>query len=252
MLIEDITNDRASKIMGKIDTLVLPVGTLEAHGPHCSVAADIIVPVKLAEEVEKLAGDRVYIAPVIPYGHTWHLKDRAGSHDVSAEALSNYVFEVLRGFLDWKIKYAVVINGHGGNDEALTLSAEKAASIGIKTVVLDWWSGAFLEALREVIPEPEGHGGEGETSLVWNVGEKYVDPSVIPKEDNVRGKPRTVAAFSNVFDPEFTKAAFPAAYTGRPSKASRETGRRLNERAAKLIVDVIDELRAGTLSKQQK
>ena len=146
MLIEEITSDRASKIIGKIDTLVLPVGTVEAHGPHCSVASDIIVPVRLAQEVEKLAGDRIYVAPIIPYGHTWHLKDFPGSHDISGEVLTEYVFQVLKGFLSWKIKYAIIINGHGGNDEALALAAEKAASLGIKTVVLDWWSGPFLGA----------------------------------------------------------------------------------------------------------
>ena len=130
MLIEEITSDRASKIIGKIDTLVLPVGTLEAHGPHCSVASDIIVPVKLAHEVEKLAGDRIYVAPIIPYGHTWHLKDFPGSHDVSGEVLSEYVYQVLRGFLPWKIKYVIIINGHGGNDEALGLAAEKLRRSG--------------------------------------------------------------------------------------------------------------------------
>jgi len=248
MLIEDITSDKASKIIGKIDTLVLPVGTVEAHGPHCSVASDIIVPVKLANEVEKLASDRIYVAPIIPYGHTWHLKDFPGSHDISGEVLSEYVFQVLRGFLPWKIKYAIIINGHGGNDEALALSAEKAASLGIKTVVLDWWSGPFLEALEQVVPDIGGHGGEGETSLVWNVGEKYVDASIIPKEDNLAPKMKTIAAFSNIYDPDFTKSLLPKAYLGRPSRASVEKGRLLNERAAKLIVELIDQFRADKLS----
>src|SRR5579864_7261280 len=201
MLVEDITSDKASKIIGKIDTLVLPVGTVEAHGPHCSVASDIIVPVKLVNEIERVAGDRIYVAPIIPYGHTWHLKDFPGSHDISGEVLSEYVFQVLKGFLPWKIKYAIIINGHGGNDESLALSAEKAASIGIKTVVLDWWSGPFLEALEQVVPDIDGHGGEGETSLVWNVGEKYVDASIIPKEDNLPSKMKTIATFSNTYDP---------------------------------------------------
>ena len=248
MLIEDITSDKASKIIGKIDTLVLTVGTVEAHGPHCSVASDIIVPVKLAQEVEKLASDRVYVAPVIPYGHTWHLKDSPGSHDISGEVLSEYVFQVLKGFLPWKIKYAIIINGHGGNDEALALAAEKAASLGMKTIVLDWWSGAFLEALKQVVPDSEGHGGEMETSFVWNVGEKYVAASIIPKEDNLPPKMKTIATFSNIYDPDFTKALFPNAYLGRPSRASAEKGRLLNQKAAQLIVELIDQLRSGKLA----
>jgi len=249
MLVEDITSDRASKLIGTIDTLILPVGTVEAHGPHCSVAADVIVPVRMAQEIEKLAGDRVLVAPIIPYGHTWHLKNFPGSHDIPGEILSEYVFYVLKGFHDtWKIKYAVVLNGHGGNDDALALAAEKAASLGLKTVVLDWWSGAFLEALNKVVPDLDGHGGEGETSLVWNVGEKYVDASIIPKEDHLRSGNATIASFSNIYDPDFTAKSMPRAYRGRPSRASMEKGRRLNEEGARLVVELVDKFRKGQLS----
>lgn len=249
MLVEDITSDKASRIIGKIDTLILPVGTVEAHGPHCSVAADIIVPVKMAEEVEKLAGDRVLVAPIIPYGHTWHLKDFPGSHDVSGEVLSEYVFQVLRGFqTSWKIKYAVILNGHGGNDEALALAGEKAASLGLKTVILDWWSGAFLDALNKVVPDFDGHGGEGETSLVWNVGDKYVDSSIIPKEDNLRQNNGTIAGFSNIYASGYVAVMMPRAYIGRPSRASAEKGRLLNEEGAKLVVELVDKLRSGKLA----
>jgi creatinine amidohydrolase len=248
MFIEDITSDKASKIIGKIDTLILPVGTVEAHGPHCSVASDIIVPVRMAAEIDKLAGDRVYIAPIIPYGHTWHLKDFPGSHDIPGAILTEYVFEVLKGFQSaWKVKYAIVLNGHGGNDNALALAAERAATIGLKTIVLDWWSGAFLEALNKVVPDLDGHGGEGETSLVWNVGEKYVDASIIPKEDHLRPEGTSIVEFSSVFDPDFTAVMLPNAYAGRPSRASREKGRRMNEESARVVVDLIDKFRAGKL-----
>jgi creatinine amidohydrolase len=249
MLVEDITSDKASKIIGKFDTLVLPVGTIEAHGPHCSVAADVIVPVKMAQEVEKLAGDRVLVAPVIPYGHTWHLKEFPGSHDVPGEVVSEYVFQVLMGFYrGWKVKYAVIINGHGGNDESVSLAAERAASNGLKTIMLDWWSGPFLKALEKVVPDLDGHGGEGETSLVWNCGDKYVDATIIPKEDNIRGENESIAAFSNIFDTRYASSMMPRAYVGRPSRASAEKGRKLNEEGARLVVELIDRVRAGKLS----
>ncbi len=252
MLIKRLTNSRASQLIGKIDTLLLPVGTIEAHGPHLSVAADVIVPELIALEVERLAGDRVFVAPAIPYGHTWHLKDFAGSHDVPHAVLSDYVYHVLKGFQPWKVKYAVILNGHGGNDGALRLAAERSADLGIKTVVLGWWEGQFLERLRGVIPEPEGHAGEGETSLVWNVGDEYLDPSIIPKEDHIfsYSKGKAAAGFVDTFDPAMTSVAFPGAYSGRPSRGTKETGRRLNQECARLVVDTIDALRAGRLLDQ--
>jgi len=246
MLIEDITSDKASKIIGKIDTLILPVGTVEAHGPHCSVASDIIVPVKMAQEIERLAGDRVLVAPIIPFGHTWHLKDFSGSLDIPGEIVSEYVFQVLKGFyFSWKIKYAILLNGHAGNDEALSLAAEKAASMGLKTVLLDWWS---FDALSKVVPDAGGHAGEAETSLVWNCSDKYVDASIIPKEDHIRSDSGSVAAPSNVFDSRYAAEVIPRAYQGRPSRATAEKGKRLNDESAKLVVELVDRIRSGKFS----
>ena len=248
MLIEEITNHKASELIGKIDTLALPVGTLEAHGPHCSVMADVLIPKRMSEEVEKLAGDRVFIAPVIPYGHTWHLQDRPGSHNISFNVLSDYVYEVMKGFREgWKIRYVILLDGHGGNTEALAYAAERATALGMKTAILSWWTRGFVEKLRVVMKEPEGHAGEAETSLLWFVGDRYVDEKIIPKTPNRYNyaKGRTAATLMDIYDPSVGKAAFPDAYSGNPGGASREKGRLLMEKSAEIVVEVIDALRAG-------
>jgi len=241
----DLNHTSASKIIGKVDTLLLPIGTLEAHGPHCSVATDTIIPEKLVDEVDRLAKDRVLIAPAIPYGHTWRLKDRAGSLDISRKALSDYVFEVIKGFGEsWKIKYALIVNGHGGNIEALHEAAERAEAMGIKTVVLSWWVGGFLDVLNKVVKDASGHAGEAETSLVMHAGEQYVDKNLIPAEAHDHSF-KTVATLGDIFDPNATHAYYPQPYSGNPKAATLEKGRILNEMLAKEIVRVADELRSG-------
>jgi creatinine amidohydrolase len=250
MLIEEMNNTRAKQLIGKIDTLLLPVGTLEAHGPHCSVASDMLIPVRLCQEVEKLASEKVFIGPVIPYGHTWHLKEFAGSHDVPNDALCEYVFGVLHGFVEWKIKYAIILNGHGGNTNALNRAAEHASDIGIKTIVLSWWGSGFPERFKGVVNDIGGHGGESETSLLWFVGDKYVDPKLIPKQPNPvdfdRGK--TVAGFGDVHDRDSTRKVWgPSPYTGNPGSATKEKGAQLNEIIARSLVEVIDAFHTGNL-----
>jgi len=142
MKIAELTGERASKTIGKVDTVIIPVGTLEKHGPHCSVMSDVLIPEKIAEEVDRLLYDEVLVGPTIPYGHTWHLKEHAGSHDVPGRVLSEYVFYVLRGFKEWGIKYAVLLNGHGGNIEALHEAGERASDAGVKNgcfKLVDQW-----------------------------------------------------------------------------------------------------------------
>lgn len=250
MLIEEMTHSKAEQLIGKIDTLLLPVGTLEAHGPHCSVASDVLIPVHICEEVERLAGDRVFIAPVIPFGHNYHLLHEAGTHNVPNDALANYVFEVLRGFVDWKIKYAIVFNGHGGNTHALHIAAERAAATtGLKTLVLDWWGGGFEQRIKSVVSDTGGHGGESETSLLWFAGDKYVDQKLIPQEPNMVDfdKARTAASFIDAYDPALNRKVFPKAYSGNPAAGSKEKGRQLNHIVAEGLVEVIDAFRTGTL-----
>jgi creatinine amidohydrolase len=46
MLVEELTSAGASRCVGKVDTVLIPVGTIEAHGPHCSVATDVLIPEK--------------------------------------------------------------------------------------------------------------------------------------------------------------------------------------------------------------
>jgi len=65
------------------------------------------------------------VGPTIPYGHAWHLKDGAGLLNLSRRVLADYVFKVFKGYgEDRKIKYAIIMNGHGGNIDALHDAAE--------------------------------------------------------------------------------------------------------------------------------
>jgi creatinine amidohydrolase len=245
MHVVDLNNTEASKTIGKIRTLLLPVGTLEAHGPHCSVATDTIIPEKLADEVDRMAKGRVLVGPSIHYGHTWRLKNWPGSLDISRKALADYVFEVIRGYGEsWKIKYALIINGHGGNIDALHDAAERAAEIGIKTVVLSWWVGGFLDVLKQVVADPEGHAGEAETSLMMHAGERYVDKTLIPTKA-LDHSYKTVARLGDIYDSESNHAAYPQPYSGNPTAATLEKGKILNEKLAKEILRVVDQLESG-------
>ncbi|MGA3405973.1 MAG: creatininase family protein [Candidatus Bathyarchaeia archaeon] len=257
MRIDELTSRKASQLIGKIDTIIIPVGTIEAHGPHCSLMSDVLITQKLADEVDQLAGDRVFVGPAIPYGHTWELQDQPGSHLVSKRVLAEYVLEVIKGFQKWKIKYVILLNGHGsvgfgtgGNIEPLHEAAERATELGMKTLVLLWCFAP--EAIKKITKDVDGHAGEAETSVVWFLGDKYVDKDAIPKAEHRLYSTQTQAQFSDIFDPELNRAVWPMAYWGKPSDASPEKGRLIHELLAKSLVEIIDAMRAGTLIKPYK
>lgn len=248
MLISRLNSTRISELLGKIDTVLIPVGTFEAHGPHASVMTDSIWAEKACEEVDKFVGDRVFVAPLIPYGHTLHLKEKPGSLDIPAQVLSDYVFEILKGFfLSWQIKFAVIVNGHHDQIGALRLAAERAHELGLKIVILNWWLDPFWSELKNVAPELEGHAGAAETSMIWYIGEEYVETELIPKKPHSFSFNAPIGLDDTFSRKEINSHIWPMAYFGNPSGASKEIGKALFEKSVQLIIKSIDLLRDDRL-----
>src|SRR5882672_12777108 len=75
-----------------MNTVLLPIGTLEAHG-ITSLGTDNEIPTRLSEAIaERL---NAAVAPTIPYGVTAHLGALAGGTHVRADAFTEYVAAVL-------------------------------------------------------------------------------------------------------------------------------------------------------------
>ncbi len=242
VLLQDLSGYKASKIIGKIDTILIPIGTLEPHGPHSSILTDALIAEWMARDIDKLIGDKILVAPTINFGHTWHLSKMPGSHDVPGGVLADYVYEVIKGFKSWQIKYAVIVNGHGGNLIPLNEAAERSADIGIKTLILSWWLGATNWGLQGIVQDIFGHGGEAETSIIMSIGENLVDYDLIPKDKHNYAP----AGFYDRYDPDVNDAAYLGSYTGSPFLASKEKGDKLREKIAEKMVEHVEAFREGT------
>jgi creatinine amidohydrolase len=250
VIIRETNSTIAEKMIGKIDTLVIPFGTVEIHGPHGSLMSDGIVPERIAEEADKIAGDRVYIAPLIPYGHTPFTKDFPGSHTVPTRTLADFAFEVVKGFQSWKIKNVILFTGHGGNSDALRDAAERAADLGLRTMVLAWWDSGFRERYKGIAEDLDGHSGEAETAILLYLGDKFADKKLIPRESQSYPPQPVAGVATSVFTPELNAISGPRGYAGKPIAATAEEGRLLVQNAANVLVEVIDALRTGKIDKE--
>src|SRR5262245_20734169 len=84
--------EMGEQVPRRIHTLLLPVGTLEAHG-ITSLGTDNEIPFRLSEALaERL---NAIVAPAIPYGVTAHLGALAGGTHVLASAFADYVAAVM-------------------------------------------------------------------------------------------------------------------------------------------------------------
>ena len=73
--------EEARQILTARRLAILPIGALEAHGPHLPVGTDNLLAQAIAERVaEQLGG---VLLPLLPYGQVWSLQDFPGSLSVS-------------------------------------------------------------------------------------------------------------------------------------------------------------------------
>jgi creatinine amidohydrolase len=163
-----------------IATVLVPVGTLEAHG-ITSLGTDSELATRLAE----VLADRLnaFVAPTIPYGVTAGLGALAGGTHVRADAFAGYVAAVATTLTHQGFRNIVVMNGHGGNNEALRDSLRQVhEETGAYVASFQWWTECY-SICEEVFGAPGGHAGVDETAAMIAVAPDQVfadrwDPSL--------------------------------------------------------------------------
>jgi creatinine amidohydrolase len=161
-------------VPSKIDTVILPTGTLEPHGV-INNGADITAPVALAQNIARKVN--AMVAPVIPYGITGSMDAFPGSFSISESAYRAYVRDVLLGLTKIGFKTIVIMNGHGGPQTAVLneLAREIGQEKRVRTLVINWWAFASDVTLA-VFGEDGGHAGWNETAFVQAIDPKLVHP----------------------------------------------------------------------------
>jgi creatinine amidohydrolase len=110
--------------------LVIPVGTIEYHGPHCAIGCDGLIAEQLAEKLAQIK--EVVIAPTIWYSPSSFAVagPESGTVHVDVDCFEAYVYFTLKSFLfcGWKNIYILI--HHQYEDETLlpmTLACMKAS-----------------------------------------------------------------------------------------------------------------------------
>jgi len=171
-------------VPGKIKTVILPVGTIEAHGV-ISLATDVQIPQKISEMIAEDL--KAIIAPPVYYGVTRNLYHFPGSLSVTSRTFENYLYEILDSMAEKGFSRIVVINGHGGH-----LSELKNASLKVyktrkaKIAVIHWWL-LCEDITKQVYGVTGGHGGIDETAGVLAIDKNLVKKNRYKKEMAYKG-----------------------------------------------------------------
>lgn len=195
--------------------VIVPVGALEAHGPHLPLGADQIqaeaTAHALAERLDAL------VAPTIAYGSCPGTREFPGTVSLPIATLSEYAGSILSELARVGVRRVLVLSGHAerGHMAALREAGEGAARSrpGVRVVVLSDYDFVYERRGKEA-PPTDGHAGLLETSRVLALA-----PSTVGSERPVvelRGSPFVPGP------PD--RDAWPESVNGDTRLASRELG----------------------------
>lgn len=202
-------------------TAVIPVGSLEQHGPHLPVSTDSVI----ASEVSRMVAERngYLLMPVVAYGVSYEhapLFNASTSPDSLSQTLSDLCGSLYKG----GIYNIIIINGHHGNMEALGRLGHpvkgSTGSGGPAVRVFHYWR--YMQRQQEL-----GHAGFAETSMMLAISAGSVRMGLAQRGLVTDGMPpERVREIS-----ELAKRSFPEAtgngVWGDPAGATAEAGRRL-------------------------
>jgi creatinine amidohydrolase len=161
-------------VPAKIQTLLIPTGTVEAHGVTPN-GTDNIAPLAIARKMAPSLN--ALVAPVVSYGITGSLDAFAGGITISDQAYRLYMTDVLAGFARHGFRNLILVNGHGGNSAVLNeVATDVGRRLQVRTLVVNWWSYCSDVTLK-VFGEDGGHAGWNETAII-----QAIDPKLVLKE----------------------------------------------------------------------
>jgi creatinine amidohydrolase len=224
---------------GGATVVLIPVASVEQHGPHLATGVDMWLAGAVAERsARKLqtAGTSALVTPTIWSGLAEHHMAFGGTLTLDETAFRAVVGGIARSVARHGFRRIALINGHGGNIDAISSSAiVLTREIGVPVVGVTYWLanadtfGAILETQPNVM-----HACEAETSMMM-----AVQPDCVRRDNIARAVPKRAVPPA---PPGFKRQRGFAEMTdtgvlGDPRTASAEKGERLLEAASTRLAE---------------
>lgn len=198
---------------------ILPVGTTEQHGGHLPLATDTIIAEAVAQRVA--AKLKAYCLPALPFSISYMHRGTRGTVWLQNDTVAAIIRDLAVSLRHDGFKQFVLLSGHGGNFilvpivQDLNLKFPDLLTLTVRPGEFVAASGVFSGKVAW------RHADEYETASMLHLGPELVrrdqlrDQTAQPDQELLRYLPF----------PKFS----PRTFTGRPTQATAEQGRRVIE-----------------------
>ena len=245
-----MTWEDARDAAGPGSAAILPVGAIEAHGPHLPLDTDVIIAHAMARSgAAWLAarGLRVVVLPPLTYTAAAFAQGFPGTVSLSPETVTATVLEIAGSLARHRFGVMAIANAHLDPGHLASLDAAVAAirrDLGLAVACPNLASKPWALRLGDEFRSGACHAGQFETSIV-----------LAERPDSVREATRTAlpsnpASLSRAIRDgkhSFEEAGGNRAYFGSPAQATAEEGRATIEVLGAILDEAVQaELATGT------
>jgi creatinine amidohydrolase/Fe(II)-dependent formamide hydrolase-like protein len=237
----------------KDDALViLPIASIEQHGPHLPIASDTILGLTiLGRALERLGPDvRAWVLPGLAYGKSNEHRGFAGTISLSQATLAAVVGDVAQGVADAGFRRLALVNSHGGNPPVLTYVARDVRQrTGLMVFPLFMFAmGVDYGEVSDEEAHWGTHAGEWETSALLALAPDLVHLDRAAQQAGAypryRSNIRHLTLRGSVTYAWLTSDVAATGTAGDPSLASLEHGERIIEATIVRLAEVLAEMTA--------
>ncbi len=233
-----LTYDEAAYALAAGAVAILPLGSIEPHGPHLPLNTDIIIAEGMARRAaEQLHTQNIpaYILPTIPFTVTDYAKGFSGAVSIDFGKVEEYYTGVFDALVKMPFRRIAIANAHLEPEHlrAIHTAMEK---FGDAIVFPDITRKPWALQLTDEFKSGMCHAGQFETSLVMADAPELVREDVRTALSDV---PISLSKEIRSGKSSFAEMGNTQAYFGFPRNATAEEGQKTFEILAGMIVDEV-------------
>lgn len=231
---------------------ILPVGAVEAHGPHLPLGTDVVISEGMARacaEVLDGRGRTVFLLPPLWYSSAAFADSFPGTVSIAADTLRDTVVQIAGSMGRQGIATLALANAHldPGHVASLRGAVDRVSASArplepARLVFLDLTRRRVAERLTEEFRSGACHAGQFEGSIMLAEAPELVrtqiaaglEPVSASLSDAIRDGKRS-----------FEEAGGERAYFGRPARATAEEGRASMVTLGTLLAEMVLEAEEG-------
>lgn len=237
-----MTWEEARDTAGPDAVAILPVGAVEAHGPHLPLETDVIIAEAMARSAaERLeaGGKRSVVLPPLAYTAAPFAAGFGGTLSLRPETVTALVCDVASSLARHGFGLLAIANAHldpahlaALESAAATIRRDPGLPVAFPNLTLKPWALRLGEEFRS----GACHAGRFETSIVLAERPELVREAI---RTELPGNPASLSRAIREGKGDFEEAGGPRAYFGFPADASAGEGKASIEALGEILVDAV-------------